>query len=85
MFSRCFQSILAQQYFQLTIVYRDVPHQLVLVVKNPPVNGGDAGLIPVSGSSPEEGTATHSSIAAWRRPRAEEPGGLQSTGSQSQT
>ena len=29
--------------------------------------------------------ATHSSILAWRIPRTEEPGGLQSTGSQSQT
>ena len=30
----------------------------------------------------EEGMATHSSILAWRIPRTEEPGGLQSTGSQ---
>ena len=30
----------------------------------------------------EEGTATHSSILAWRIPWAEEPGGLQSIGSQ---
>ena len=30
----------------------------------------------------EEGMATHSSIPAWRIPRTEEPGGLQSTGSQ---
>ena len=29
--------------------------------------------------------ATHSSILAWRIPWAEEPAGLQSTGSQSQT
>jgi len=27
----------------------------------------------------EKGMATHSSILAWRIPRAEEPGGLQST------
>ena len=33
----------------------------------------------------EEGTATHSSVLAWRIPRTEEPGGLQSVGSQSQT
>ena len=31
---------------------------------------------------PEEGMATHSSILAWRIPRAEEPDGLQSMGSQ---
>ena len=30
----------------------------------------------------EEGMATHSSILAWRVPWTEEPGGLQSTGSQ---
>ena len=30
----------------------------------------------------EEGTATHSRILAWRIPGTEEPGGLQSTGSQ---
>ena len=30
----------------------------------------------------EEGMATHSSIPAWKIPWTEEPGGLQSTGSQ---
>ena len=29
-----------------------------------------------------EGMATHSSVLAWRIPRTEEPGGLQSTGLQ---
>ena len=33
----------------------------------------------------EKGMATCSSILAWRIPWTEEPGGLQSTGSQSQT
>ena len=33
----------------------------------------------------EKGMATHSSILAWRTPWTEEPGELQSTGSQSQT
>ena len=32
----------------------------------------------------EEGIASHSSILAWRGPWTKEPGGLQSTGSQSQ-
>ena len=32
----------------------------------------------------EEGMATHSRILAWRVPRTEEPGGLQSIGLQSQ-
>ena len=31
----------------------------------------------------EQGTTTHSSILAWKNPRAEEPGGWQSMGSQS--
>ena len=33
----------------------------------------------------EEGMATHSSILVWEIPWTEEPGGLQSTGSQSRT
>ena len=33
----------------------------------------------------EEGVATHSSSLAWRIPWTEDPGGLQSMGSQSQT
>ena len=33
----------------------------------------------------EKGMATHSSILAWSIPWTEEPGGLQSMGSQSQT
>ena len=33
----------------------------------------------------EEDMATHSSILAWRIPWTEEPGGLQSMGSQSRT
>ena len=46
------------------------------VVKNSP---------PMQEDALEEGTATHSSAPAWRVPRAEEPGGLPSTGSQSRT
>ena len=33
----------------------------------------------------EKGMATHSIILAWENPWTEEPGGLQSMGSQSQT
>jgi len=36
---------------------------------------GDVGLIPGCEDPLEEGMATHSSILAWRIPRAEEPGG----------
>ena len=43
---------------------------------------GDPGLIPALGRSLEKGMATHSSILAWRVPWTEEPGGLQSMGSQ---
>ena len=35
--------------------------------------------------SPEEDTAPHSSVLAWRIPRTEETGGLQSTGAQNWT
>ena len=59
--------------------------QVVLVVKNPPAIAGDVrdtDLIPGSGRSLGGGTATHSSIFAWRIPWTEEPGRLQSMGSQ---
>ena len=59
--------------------------QVILVVKNPPAYARDirdSGLIPGSGRSLEEGMVTHSSILAWRIPWTEEPGGLQSMGSQ---
>ena len=55
------------------------------MVKYPPANAGavrDAGSMPRSGSSREEGMATHSSMLVWRLPRAEEPSGLQSIESQ---
>ena len=42
--------------------------QVALVVKNPPANAGDTGLIPGLGEPLEEGMATHSSILAWRIP-----------------
>ena len=43
---------------------------------------GDLGLIPGLGRSSGEGNSNHSSILAWRIPRTEERGGLQSMGSQ---
>ena len=45
-------------------------------------DAGDMGLIPGLGKSPGEGNAAHSSILAWRIPCTEEPGRLQSMGSQ---
>ena len=56
------------------------------MVKNLPANAGNMGdgsSIPGLGRSPEEEMANHSSILAWRIPWTEEPGGLQSMGSQS--
>ena len=52
------------------------------VVKNLPPSAGDAGLTPGLGRSPGEGMAIHSRILAWGISWTEEPGGLQSTGSQ---
>ena len=52
---------------------------------NTPANAGDVrnvGSISGSGRSLEEGMATHSSILTWRIPWMEDPGRLQSTGSQ---
>ena len=55
------------------------------VVKNLLADAGDVrdiGLIPGLGNPVEEGMATHSSILASRIPWTEEPGELQSMGSQ---
>ena len=59
--------------------------QVALVVKNLPANAGDvrdAASIPGSGRYLKEEMAVNSSILAWRVPWTEEPGGLQSMGSQ---
>ena len=45
-------------------------------------NVGDSGLIPGSGRPLEVDLTTHSSILAWMCPWTDEPGGLQSSGSQ---
>ena len=58
------------------------------MVKNPPLNAGDikdAGSLPGSGISLEEGIATYSSILACKIPWTEEPGMLQSIGPQNRT
>ena len=52
------------------------------MVKNPAANAGDTGSIPGSEDPLEKEMATHSRILAWIIPWAEEPGGLQSMGSQ---
>ena len=55
------------------------------MVKNWPTDAGDTGSIPGSKDPLEKEMATHSSILAWEISWAEEPGGLQSMQSQSQT
>ena len=52
------------------------------MIKTLPTNAGDVDLIPGSGRSPEKAMETHSSVLAWEIPQTEEPGGLQSIGSQ---
>ena len=53
------------------------------MVKNPPVNAGDAlGSIPESGRFPGGGNATHSRMLARKIPQTVGPGGLQSMGFQ---
>ena len=45
-------------------------------------NAGDLGSIPGEEDPLEKEMTTHSSTLAWKIPWTEEPGGLQSTGSQ---
>ena len=49
-----------------------------LVVKNPPANAGDTGLIPRLERSPGGGNGNPFQYYCLRNPRTEEPGGLQS-------
>ena len=52
------------------------------VVKNPPAMQ-ETGVRSLGQEDPlEKGMAAHSSILAWGTPQTEEPGGLQSMGSQ---
>ena len=53
--------------------------------KEPTYSMGELGLIPGSRRSLEEGMATHSNTLAGESPWTEEPGRLQSMGSQSWT
>ena len=58
---------------------------MALEIKNPPANAGDiedTGLVPGQEDPLEKGMVTHSSILAYRIPWTEQPGGLQSMGSQ---
>ena len=56
------------------------------VVKNPPVNAGDAGLIPEGQEDPQEKEmATYSTILAWEIPLTEEPRGPRPWGCKTDT
>ena len=50
--------------------------------KNPPANAGDVGSVPELGRSPGEGNGNPLRILVWEISWTEEPGGLQSMGSQ---
>ena len=52
------------------------------VIKNPPANAGDEGLIPGSGRSPRGGNGSPFHYSSWEIPWTMEPGGLQIMGSQ---
>ena len=53
------------------------------MVKNPPSKAGDTWVQSLGQEDPlEKEIATHSSLLAWRIPWIEEPGELQSMGSQ---
>ena len=55
----------------------------VIGVKNPPANAGDVGSLRGSGRSPREGNGNPLQYSCLgESPWAEEPGGLQSMGSQ---
>ena len=71
-------------YFNLILIYKN-SSQVALVVKNLPVNVGEAremGVIPGSGRSLGTGNGNPLWYSCLKIPRTEEPGGLQSMESQ---
>ena len=66
----------------LDVVILQYISQVLLVARThlPIQETRDTDSFPGSGSSAEEGMATHSSIVAWRLPWTEEPAGLESIG-----
>jgi len=52
------------------------------IVKNPPASAGDTGSIPGLGRFLGEGNGYPLQYSCWEIPWTEEPGGLQSMGSQ---
>ena len=79
--------IFSQQFTKEVVLHDcfNVHFLVAQMVKNPPPVQ-ETSIRPLSREDPlEKEMATHSSILAWRIPWTEEPGGLQSMGSQSQT
>ena len=64
------------------ILYASTVSLVAQMVKNPPTMLETWVFDPWVGKIPWEGMATICSILAWRIPWTEEPGGLQSVGSQ---
>ena len=52
------------------------------MVKSPPANAENASLIPGLGRSPGGGSGSPLQYSCWEMPWTEDPGGLQSMGSQ---
>ena len=62
----------------------DFPGEVALVVRNPPANAGDMGLIPGSGRFPRGGNGNPFQYSCLENQSyRQEPGTLWSTGSQS--
>ena len=81
-FALSFSFFLNYLYYPLQYFWASLVAQLV---KNPPAMQ-ETWVQPLGWEDPlEKGMATRSSILAWRIPRTEEPGGLQSMGSQTVT
>ena len=69
-------------FFSMSFTLRKGGSPADSVVKNLLVNAGDLGLIPGSGRSPLGGHGNPLQYSCWRLPWTEEPGELQSIGSQ---
>ena len=72
--------------FEVSFVRAQLTHHWASLVaqrvKNPP-SMQETGVLSLGRETPpKEGVATHSSNLAWRIPWTEDPGGLQSMGSQ---
>ena len=65
-----------------SMCFKAVRHVIVAPVVKNAGDSRDTGSYLGQEDPLQEGTATHSSILAWRIPWTEEPGGLQSIGSQ---